>query len=377
MRSPFFTLIAVLAVGLLSPPAFLQEKGGDDRTGPFDVVRGWPQPLALAKPGYIWGSDSGIFAESPNRIFVSNRGELKLPDKLPPNFSGAWGSLGEPATTPKPEFRNCIVIVDASGKVVESWTQWDHLFEGGRGPHSVAISPYDPDHHVWVVDDVHHQVFTFTNDGKKLLMTLGERLVPGNDETHFNRPTDVAWLPDGTFFVSDGYENTRVVKFDKNGKFLMAWGQKGQAGKETRPGYFNLVHSVAIDNNRRVYVSDRDNDRVQIFDEHGKYLDEWRNITQPSTIRISADGYAWVFTGSQLERMLKYDTNGHFLYGWGTHGTTPGFIWGVHGFSADSDGNLYVAEVLGGRTQKFKPRPTADPTHFYKQRPLMPMRGTR
>ena len=97
----------------------------------------------------------GIFAETPNRIFIANRGELKLPDKLPRNFTGFWGSFGSRRHTGTPVFKNCIVVVDANGKLVEAWTQWDHLFEDGRGPHSVLISPYDPEHNVWVVDDIH------------------------------------------------------------------------------------------------------------------------------------------------------------------------------------------------------------------------------
>ncbi len=357
-----------VAIGLLLLPAtvFVQEKGGDDMTGPYTVAEKWPLPLSVAKPGYIWGSTGGIFAETPNRIFIANRGELKLPEKLPNNFNGYWGSLGQQATSATPEFRNCIVVVDATGKVIESWTQWDKLFEDGRGPHSVSISPYDPEHNVWVTDDIHHQVFKFSNDGKKLLMTLGERDEPGNDDKHFKRPTDVAWLPDGTFFVSDGYGNTRVVKFDKNGKYLMAWGTPG-----TGPGQFNTPHSVTTDRNRRVYVSDRANNRIQVFDENGKLLDIWPNIHQAYTVRVSADNYLWAFSGP-LDKLLKYDLNGKLLYAWGTHGTAPGLFWAVHEFSADSDGNLYTAEVFGGRPQKFIPRAGGDPEHIFRPQPLMP-----
>ena len=366
MKTLVLSLTAVALVGSFSAPALLQEKGGDDRTGPYDVVQGWPMPLGYAKPGYIWGSTGGIFAESPNRIFIANRGELKLPDKLPFGFTGFWGSFNEQATTPTPEFRNCLVVVDANGKAVESWTQWDHLFADGRGPHSVLMSPYDPEHNVWAVDDIHHQIWKFTNDGKKLLMTLGERDEPGNDGTHFKRPTDIAWLPDGTFFVSDGYGNTRVAKFDKNGKFLTMWGTRG-----TGNGQLQTPHSITIDRNRRVYVADRANNRIQVFDENGKYLDQFPNIQQPYHIRISDDQYLWVFSGP-LDKFLKYDLQGHLLYAWGTHGTAPGLFWSVHEFSADTDGNLYTAEVFGGRAQKFKPRAGADPSHFYKPQPLMP-----
>ena len=145
----------------------------------------------------------------------------------------------------KPRLENCILVFDANGKLLEDWTQWDHLFAGGRGPHHVKISPYDPEKHVWVIDDMVQQVFEFTHDGKQLVMTLGERLVQGQDDKHFGRPTDIAWLPDGTFFISDGYVNTRVMKFDKNGKFLMAWGTKGNGPGPIRSAAFDRYRCEA------------------------------------------------------------------------------------------------------------------------------------
>jgi len=166
--------------------------------------------------------------------------------------------------------------------------------------------------------------------------------------------------------VSDGYGNTRVAKFDKNGKFLMTWGTRG-----TGPSQFNTPHSITIDRSRRVYVSDRANNRIQVFDENGTYLDAFPNIQQPYNIRISDDQFLWVFSGP-LDKMLKYDLQGHLLYAWGTHGTTPGLFWAVHEFGADTEGNLYTAEVFGGRSQKFRPRPGADPAHVYKPQPLVP-----
>ena len=217
----------------------------------------------------------------------------------------------------------------------------------------MRISPYDPDRHVWVVDDNRHQVFKFTNDGKSLVMTLGEAGVPGNDTTHFARPTDIAFLPDGTFFVTDGYVNTRVVKFDKPGHVLMTWGTPGKG-----PGQFNLPHAIAIDRQRRVYVADRLNSRIQVFDENGKYLDEWPNIRRPIDLLITADQHLWV-ADLDTNKILQYDLNGKLLSSWGTYGTFPGAFWGIHQFSVDPDGNLYVAETWGGRTQKFTPKPGA------------------
>jgi hypothetical protein len=356
MRAPALAVAVVFGFGLLTAPALLQQKGGEEETGPYDVVEKWPQPFA--RPGYVLGSQGGVFAESPNRVFLFNRGELKLPETLPATFTGTWGSLEQKATLPTPELRNCILVVDANGKVLESWTQHDHLFAGGRGPHKGKISPYDPERHLWVVDDMRQQIFKFTNDGKKLVLTLGEAGIAGDDEKHFGRPTDIAWLPDGTFFITDGYVNTRVVKFDRNGRFLMTWGTRG-----TGPGQFNLPHAIDIDRNRRIYVADRSNSRIQVFDENGKYLDQWPNIRQPFHIMISADQHLWIADGV-TNKFLKYDLNGTRLNSWGTWGTFPGAFWGVHQFSVDSAGNLYAAETYGGRTQKFRPRPGADPSRL-------------
>jgi DNA-binding beta-propeller fold protein YncE len=158
-----------------------------------------------------------------------------------------------------------------------------------------------------------------------------------------------------------------VVKFDKNGKYLMAWGTKGKG-----PGQFDLPHSIDIDAQRRVYVADRSNSRIQIFDENGKYLNEWDNIRQPYHIMMTTGGpndsaqYLWVADGV-TNKFLKYDLNGKLLYSWGTYGSFPGAFWGVHQFSIDSAGNLYAAETFGGRTQKFMPKPGADPATLIGQ----------
>jgi sugar lactone lactonase YvrE len=363
MRARQAVCILILLAAALQGVAFAQEKGGEDETGPYEVAIGWPQPLG--HPGWTWGSQGGVFAESPNRIYILQRGELPelpIPGKAPAGgYTGGYGAFGTPATQGKPRLENCILIVDGDGKLLESWTQWDHLFAGGRGPHHIKISPYDPEKHVWVVDDMLHQVFEFTHDGKQLVMTLGEKGVQGEDDKHFGRPTDIAWLPDGTFFISDGYINTRVVKFDKNGKYLMAWGKKGSG-----PGEFNLPHAIDIDANRRVYVSDRSNSRIQIFDENGKYLSEWDHIRSPFFIMMTADQHLWVADGV-TNKFLKYDLNGKLLYSWGTYGSFPGAFWGVHQFSVDSDGNLYAAETYGGRTQKFRPKKDADPATLIGQ----------
>ncbi len=386
------SLLVVFGLSLLPSPVSLAhaqrggeetgpiaQRGGSEMTGPYDVVQGWPKwAHPYPRPGYIWGSQGGVFAESPDRIFLASRGEIKLPAQVPRNFPGNWGAFGiwngelAQATGQLPEFHNCIVIVDRDGNLVESWTQWDYLFEEGRGPHTVKISPYDPERSVWVISDINHQVWKFSNDGKKLLMTLGERNVfhDNDDPRGFRRPTDIAWLPDGTFFISDGYGNTHVMKFDKNGKFLKMWGTKG-----TGPGQFNGPHGIAVGLDRRVYVSDRGNGRIQVFDEEGNFLEEWPGIA-PHTILMSRDQHLWAFD-SRTDKVVKFSLEGHLEYSWGTHGTAPGEFWAVHELTADSEGNMYGAEVFGGRTQKFRPKAGADPAKLIWGQPLMPKAAPR
>ena len=117
----------------------------------------------------------------------------------------------------------------------------------------------------------------FSNDGKQLLQTLGEEGVAADDETHFGTAAGLAFLPDGSVLVADGLTNARIVKLDRNGKFVMAWGGKG-----AEDGQFNAVHGVDVDRNGRVYVADRANKRVQVFDENGKHLATWPNIRFPN-----------------------------------------------------------------------------------------------
>lgn len=236
-----------LLFSTLSTTAFLQQKGGEDETGPYEVAASWPS--AWAQAGYVGGSQPGVFAESPDRIFVAARGELKLPATLPPAFNGTWASLGQGfATTPRPELRNTIVVLDRQGRQIEKdvWSKWDELFKGGPqnagGPHKIRISPYDPERHVWVVDEIRHVIYKFSHDGKRLVKTLGELDKPALDATHFGQPQDVAFLPDGSLLVADGLVNSRVIKFDKNESFVAEWGTKGNG-----PGQFDRLHGIDAD----------------------------------------------------------------------------------------------------------------------------------
>ena len=374
-------------------------RGGQDLTGPYDVDPDWPKPMSQLPnhQNWTWGAVEGIFAESPNRVFIAQRGELpalKRPVNTPlpqfgPSLSFPTGEVpfrnasqgpvaslpggGAPGDLPENAEQNwkgrvgvdarwehCIVVVDATGNITEQWTQWDSFF---KRPHAVYISPYDPEKNVWVVDDYKQGIFKLSNDGKKLLQTIGTPDQAGADETHFNRPTFLTWLPDGTMFVADGYNGTRVVKLDKNGKFLLAWGEKGNPPKETRPGYFNVVHGIAADPvSRHVYVVDRSNHRIQVFDENGKFLDAWP-VDEHSSINflyISADRHLWA-ADDRNSKIVEYDLQGHLLYSWGTLADWPGGLFNTHGMSVDQEGNLYVAEVGNGRAQKLRPRPGANP----------------
>ena len=377
--------------------------GGQDIFGPYEVVKGWPKDISTVPGNEKWtyGAGQAIFAESPNRIYALFRGELpniKRPEtktlsdmgpsikfpvgrlpwrdatvSSPPGAGGtgqdpkdgmkAWaaagGKLGVDA-----QWENCIVVFDGNGNIIERWTQYDSIL---KRPHFIAVNPYDPEKHVWIVDDHSHVIYKMTNDGKRIVQTIGTRDVPGADGTHFNRPTYLTWLPDSTMFVADGYNGTRVAKFDKDGKFLMAWGQKGTPPNDKRPAYFNNVHGITVDpQTRQVFVNDRGNHRVQVFDENGKYLREWSFGEEPSDIhlvQIGADRMLWAYDRG-TSKMLKYDLDGHFLYAWGVWGDFPGGFWGVHGFTVDQEGNFYVAEVDTGRVQKFRPRQGVNPGHL-------------
>jgi DNA-binding beta-propeller fold protein YncE len=374
--------------------------------GPYEVVPDWPKDISKVPghEGWTWGAGQSIYAESPDRIFALQRGELPTieePDRRPifdfgPSLYFPVGHLplrdttvssmpsggagGQPAEGGMERWQqaggrpgidarweHCIVVLDGDGNVIETWSQWDSMLQR---PHFITMNPYDPDKHVWVIDDHKHVIHKFTNDGKDLVQTIGTYGEPGDDESHFNRPTFVDWLPDGTFFVADGYNNHRVVKFDKDGNYLLDWGEEGNPPDDDRPGYFTNVHGIAVDpETRRVFVNDRYNHRVQIFDENGEFLDQWWFGDPPSIIyvfHIMSDGYLWA-ADTGTNKILKYDLDGNFLYSWGCWGDFPGGFWGVHGINVDQEGNLYVSEVNSGGFQKFRPRKGANPDYLIGQ----------
>jgi hypothetical protein len=364
-----------------------QEIGGQEEFGPYEVVANWPQPLpdgpdGIKHEGWTWGSTGAVYAETPDRIWIAMRGELPLPPgakpwtpygMLNPTRGNATGNDDGSTATCDPEpkrgwerrYHHVLFVVDRNGKQVDYWPEYDKLFDMkcGRGPHKIKMNPYDPEKHVWIIDDQLHMIYKFTYDMKQIVMTLGTKGKRGRDGGKlFDRPTDIDWLPDGTFFISDGYGGTRVAKFDKDGKFLMDWGSKPKDPNNPGPNEFNTVHSIAISKDRRLFVVDRGHRRFQVFDENGKFLTMFNTGVNSSPYYhfISTDGDIWVGDGG-TNRILKYDLDGHYLYGWGGRGGQPGQFNGPHQLTTDQDGNLYVAEVFNGRVVKFKPKPNADP----------------
>jgi len=364
----FVALIATL-LGIAGLVRAQQQKGGGDITGPYDLVAGWPQNWC--GNGFQIGSTAGVWAESPDRVMIFARGclpALKDMGEPVPTRNASGYSLTSPPDR-QPRWDHIVNFVDRNGKLIESWEQHNKLFVR---PHRILVNPHDPQRHYWLVDDGAHAIYKFTRDGKQLLQTIGTPMTPGNDATHFNRPTDIAFMADGTFFVSDGYVNTRVVKFDRDGKYVMHWGMDGKAEGEMRPNYFDTVHAIVIDKQNRLYVSDREHSRIQIFDQNGKFLEAWPNVPRPYSLLMTDDQFLWSASG-QTQKFTKYDLNGKLLSSWGTFGTMPGAFWGVHQFDVDSERNLYTADVHVGRPQKFRPRAGVDPALIIGQ----PLRGAR
>jgi hypothetical protein len=333
---------------------------------PYDVVRGWQKPFAPA--GFTFGGNSGVFAESPNRIFVAQRGETRLPDPLPPGYLGFAGSIGINvlSAVDRRVWRHCLYTLDANGNVKEKWTQWDHLCDnpGGPGPHRVRISPYDKERRVWVINETTHQIFVFSNDGSKLLKTLGEKNVPGSDATHFAKPQDVAFLPDGRILIGDGLDNHRVMILDKDMNYLGEFGGKGDG-----LGQFNGVHAVAVGPEGRIFALDRSGGRVNVYrttkdPAKVEAVASWTGFQLPLDLIVNDDS-VWVADLTPL-RLTKLDFNGTQLYTWMVPRELPDGYLEVHSFSVDSAGNLYAGDNQYGRSQKFVPKKGADPSQLIR-----------
>jgi hypothetical protein len=399
MRAFASAIVMVVAAIALTPAAIDQEKGGQEEFGPYEIVPNWPQPLpdgpdGVKHDGWTWGSVGAVYAETPDRIWIAQRGELPLPQgakpwtpyfALQPPRTATGNTDGLSATCEtvakrgwERRWHHSVIVVNRDGKLVQDWPFMEKMFSQtpcGRGPHKIKMNPYDAAKHVWIIDDQQHVIWKFTNDGK-LVMTLGTVGQRGRDAGKlFDRPTDIDWLPDGTFFISDGYGGTRVAKFDKDGKFIKDWGGPPKDASNPGPNEFNTVHSIQISKDRRVFVVDRGHRRFQVFDLEGKFLDMFTTgvRSSPYAHLITTDQMLWVVDGGTM-RVLKYDLNGRFLYGWGGLGGQPGQLNGPHSMTVDQEGNFYTAEVFGGRVQKFRPKPNADKTKLIGQELRYPVK---
>ncbi len=361
VRPQFSLLMTLLMTGLTGAANAAEVIMGPVGPSPYDVVEGWHKPFA--EDGFAFGGNSGVWAESPGRIFIAQRGETKLPDPLPPEYDGFAGSIGINVLTDATlrTWQNCMYTLDADGNVRENWSQWDFLCEGsdGPGPHRVRISPYDPESRVWVINETTHTIYVFSNDGSELLLTLGEKNVPGDDENHFAKPQDVAFLPDGRILVADGLDNHRVIILDKDANYLSEFGGFG-----TEPGQFNGIHAIGIGPGGLIFALDRSGGRINVFrttDDPARveHVDTWDGFRLPLDIIVNEDSL-WLTDLSPL-RFIKMDFSGERLYTWLVPRELPNGYLEVHSFSVDSDLNLYGGDNQYGRTQKFVPKPDADP----------------
>jgi sugar lactone lactonase YvrE len=222
-------------------------------------------------------------------------------------------------------------------------------------PHGMHV---DTEGNVWLTDPrgkegKGHQVFKFSPDGK-LLLSLGKAGVTGEGPDTFNQPSDVAVAPNGDIFVADGHDedsNARIVKFAKDGKFIKAWGKRGKG-----PGQFDCPHGLAFDSKGRLFVADRSNNRIQIFDREGKFLEEWKQFSRPSGIYIDKNDVLYV-ADSESNSKLNPGYQRGIRVGSAKDGKLTAFIpdpepdpekvvtSASEGVAADAQGNIYGAEV--------------------------------
>jgi peptidylamidoglycolate lyase len=302
----------------------------------YEVVSNWPQ----LPDSVTLGQPTGVGVDNNDHIFVFCRAGRRWTEPFPDSTIAA----------------NTILELDnETGKLINSWGA--HLF---IMPHGLTV---DAQNNIWVTDVALHQVFKFSHDGQ-LLLKLGIAKMPGNDSLHFNLPTDVAVEADGTFYVSDGYGNCRVVKFSPEGTFIKTWGTYG-----SRPGEFIIPHGIALDKKHVLYVADRQNNRVQLFDTSGNFLQLLNNNVMVQQVpSIAVDGFDKLFAIDYDPRKRKdssvmgstifaFDSLQHILYHMGATGTAERTSSWFHDIAIDHKGNLYVGDITGLKLIKFKPKP--------------------
>lgn len=290
----------------------------------YEVDPNWPQRPAA----FTWEAVSGVFVDRDDNVWMFTR-------SVPP-----------------------VQVYSPEGKLIRAWGE-DFI----KTSHHMKI---DHEGFVWLADIGLHVVRKCTPSGQ-VVLTLGTVGQPGEDERHLDQPTDMAVLPSGDIFVSDGYGNNRIVHFDSQGRFVKSWGKLG-----TGPGEFSIPHAIAADSQGRLYVADRNNVRVQVFDTQGNFLAEWRNIVTPWGFWISRDDAIWVCGSSPMpwydfkvlgcppkdQLFMRFDTTGRLQQLWTVPKAAdgqerPGECNWVHAMAIDSHGNLYCGDIMGKRLQKF------------------------
>ncbi|MBC8235565.1 hypothetical protein H8E77_38960 [bacterium] len=272
----------------------------------YEVVEGW----AKLPEGRELGLVSSMACDSQNRVYVFNR-------------------------SPQP----AVLVFDHEGNFLKSWGE--DIF---TSPHGIWISPDDQ---IYCTDTEDHTVRILSLDGE-ILMTIGTEGQPGEPGAPFNQPTRALLGPSGDIYVSDGYGQSRVHRFSKDGKLLRSWGEDGEG-----PGQFNLPHNIWVDPRERALVVDRGNSRVQVFNSDGEYLTEWPELLSPNEIYIDENETVYIAEGGQ--RISIMNLEGEVLVRWGEKGDAPGqFSDSPHGIWVDSHGDIYVSEVVAEkRFQKF------------------------
>jgi peptidylamidoglycolate lyase len=322
-----------LFFGALLPACESRVSGG---VAGYSLVAGWPglpDSLTLGNP-------AGIGIDTSGHLLVFCRRERNWPVLSPMPAGVITG--------------NTVLELDAgTGALLAGWGAGRFIM-----PHGLTV---DASNNIWVTDVGLHQVMKFTHEGK-LLMTLGVAGVPGDDSSHFNRPTDIAVAPDGSIYVSDGYRNSRVVKFAPDGQFLLQWGRKGSGESE-----FDVPHGICLDDNGNVFVADRKNCRVEVFDPQGRFLRQlidkrFGNICAVAFNRetrqlVAVDDKSWLKLKHRGSDILVIDPSGTLQYRFGRSGSYAGPTCWYHDIAIGKDGSLFVADILGNRLQKFTPRP--------------------
>jgi streptogramin lyase len=319
-------LAAALAAALGLSAVAASGQGNDSLPNPYQTVEGW----ARMPEGRTWGSTSAV--------------------EIDPDGKSIWVAERCGANTCAGSNLPAILRFDASGKMVTSFGAGLFVF-----PHGIHV---DRDGNVWVTDaqgrdGKGHQVFKFSPEGK-VLLTLGKAGVAGDGPDTFNMPSDVVVASNGDIFVADGHDpgsNARIVKFSKDGKFIKAWGKRG-AG----PGEFDTPHGLAFDSRGRLFVADRSNNRIQIFDQDGTFLAEWKQFSRLSGIYIDRNDVLYGADSESNTRRHPGWKRG-IRIGSAQDGTVTAFIpdpvadpdnsptSGAEGVAADAQGNVYGAEV--------------------------------